>query len=99
MQATLVKRAPAALPPNLAGLLHCLPNCITTFSMYPRPLLLPSLPPPEAGSPKAEPQQRFELVMLGAAATASGHVELFTVSQGQVTPLSLEVAASLAAHK
>lgn len=50
----------------------------------------------EAGS---EPVPPAECIVFGAAATATGHIEVFCVRRGHVNPLAVEVASSHAVHK
>lgn len=40
-----------------------------------------------------------ECVVLGAAATSTGHVEIFSVRRGTINPLAIEVSMSHAVHK
>ncbi|KAG2490001.1 hypothetical protein HYH03_011468 [Edaphochlamys debaryana] len=74
-----------AAPPRLGGLLHTLPSAVTTFALYPRPV--------------ADGVGGSGAVLLGAAATLGGHIELFTLHRGLVSPLSLHVTSSFHAHR
>ncbi|GIM02414.1 hypothetical protein Vretimale_7287, partial [Volvox reticuliferus] len=88
-----VPRSVAAAP-QLAGLLHTLPSAVSTFAVYPRPVAAASLRPPAAGA-----EAGGGVVLLGAAGTVGGSVELFTVQRGLVSPLALHVSSSLLVHK
>ncbi|KAL4422261.1 hypothetical protein ABPG75_008458 [Micractinium tetrahymenae] len=84
---TLAETRPAAPPPppkpELIGLLHMLPQRVTSFCACPLPVPLPGV----AGA-----------VTAVAAATAAGTIEIAAVQQGALLPLHLSISASLAAH-
>ncbi|GLI63490.1 hypothetical protein VaNZ11_006472, partial [Volvox africanus] len=97
--AGLPERLPAvprsvAGSPQLTGLLHTLPSAVSTFAVYPRPVAATSLRPGAAGA-----EAGGGVVLLGAAGTMGGSVELFTVQRGLVSPLALHVSSSLLVHK
>lgn len=52
----------------------------------------------EANTTQAQ-QDPAECVVLGAAATSTGHLQVFSLRRGHVTPLAVEVAGCHAAHK
>ena len=72
---------PAAPPPRLLSTLHTLPLPATTLAMLPLPLVLPE-GSAVGGAGGAGRQQ--QVALLGAAVTARGTVELFTVRRGTV---------------
>lgn len=74
---------PPGPKPELLGLLHMLPQRVTSFAVGPVPVPLP-------GATGA-------LVPV-ASATAAGTIEIAAVQQGPLLPLHLGVSASLAAH-
>lgn len=80
-RASATHPSPSPRPP--AGLLHSLPQRVTSFCVGPAPVALPGA----AGA-----------VVPLAAATASGSLELAVVQQGGLLPLHLGLSASLAAH-
>ncbi len=66
------------------GLLHTLPSAVTSFALYPRPVAATALGLAGVGSGGCG-VGGGGVVVLGAAATAGGSVELFTVQRGLVS--------------
>jgi hypothetical protein len=53
----------------------------------------------EADSSSAASERAAECVALGAAATSTGHLQVFSMRRGHVKALAVEVASSHAVHK
>jgi hypothetical protein len=88
----------SALPaaqPQLVGMLHGLPHSITAIAIFPRPVLVPSSGLGGSGDQHStQPEaphlafqagrQAQEVVLLAAAVTAAGNLEVLTMRRGQV---------------
>jgi hypothetical protein len=55
--------------------------------------------PTETDSSKEDSQKAADCVVLGAAATSTGHLQVFSLRRGHVNALAVDVASSHAVHK
>ena len=95
--APLSERPAAAFPssstkPVILGMLHTLPHSVTTFSMCPAPIFVPS---PDHGLTGQAGKPKQQAVTVLAAVTSGGNIELVTFQRGNLMPLLPTVTVSL----